>query len=59
MGTVVIKQSGDHQLVLEWESGSSNDMIADSCLAVVTSIDKSPASVKREFLRSFRLRRKH
>ena len=46
MGTVVIKQSGDHQLVLEWESGSSNDMIADACLSLIMGIDSSPASVK-------------
>lgn len=49
MSTITIKQTEEHQLTLEWESGSSNDMIADSCLAVVTSIDQSPASVKCKF----------
>lgn len=37
----------DHELVLEWDSSASNDMIADSTLALITGIDKSPASVKR------------
>jgi cleavage and polyadenylation specificity factor subunit 3 len=46
MGTVDIKQAGEHELTLEWDSSASNDMIADSALALVTGIDKSPASAK-------------
>ena len=48
MGAVDVKHSQEHELTLEWESSSSNDMIADSCLALVVGIDKSPASVKCE-----------
>lgn len=48
MGAVDIKQTQDHELTLEWNSSASNDMIADSCLALIMSIDKSPASVKSE-----------
>ncbi|PPQ90538.1 hypothetical protein CVT25_015852 [Psilocybe cyanescens] len=46
MGVVDVKHTGEHELTLEWESSSSNDMIADSTLALITGIDKSPASVK-------------
>lgn len=47
MGVVDVKHTGEHELTLEWDSGASNDMIADSTLALITGIDKSPASVKR------------
>ncbi|KAG9316339.1 beta-lactamase-like protein [Chiua virens] len=46
MGVVDVKRTGDHELTLEWDSGASNDMIADATLALITGIDKSPASVK-------------
>ncbi|KXN90836.1 Endoribonuclease YSH1 [Leucoagaricus sp. SymC.cos] len=46
MGVVDIKHTAEHELTLEWESSSSNDMIADSTLALITGIDSSPASVK-------------
>ena len=46
MGAVDVKQMSEHELVLEWDSSASNDMIADSTLALITGIDKSPASVK-------------
>lgn len=47
MGMVDVKHTDEHELTLEWDSGASNDMIADSTLALITGIDKSPASVKR------------
>ncbi|KAI0769356.1 mRNA 3'-end-processing protein YSH1 [Trametes elegans] len=46
MGAVDIKHTQEHELTLEWDSSASNDMIADSTLALITGIDKSPASVK-------------
>lgn len=49
MGIVDVKQTSEHELTLEWESSASNDMVADSTLALITGIDKSPASVKREY----------
>lgn len=49
MGVVDLKHTQEHELTIEWESSSSNDMIADSTLALVTGIDRSPASVKRTF----------
>lgn len=49
MGAVDVKHTQEHEITLEWESSASNDMIADSCLAVISEVDKSPASVKSEF----------
>jgi len=49
MGVLDVKQTGEHELTLEWESSASNDMIADSTLALINGIDKSPASVKRAY----------
>ncbi|KAE9411546.1 mRNA 3'-end-processing protein YSH1 [Gymnopus androsaceus JB14] len=46
MGAVDVKYTQEHELTLEWDSSASNDMIADSTLALITGIDKSPASVK-------------
>ena len=46
MGAVDVKQTAPHELTLEWDSSAANDMIADSTLAVITEIDKSPASAK-------------
>lgn len=46
MGVLDVRYTGEHELTLEWDSSSSNDMIADSTLALITGIDKSPASVK-------------
>lgn len=43
-----MKQTQEHELMLEWDSSATNDMIADSCLALILGIDKSPASVKRK-----------
>ena len=48
MGAVDVKQTTEHELTLEWDSSASNDMIADSTLTLVTGIDRSPASAKRE-----------
>jgi cleavage and polyadenylation specificity factor subunit 3 len=48
MSAVDIKHVQGHEVILEWTSGASNDMIADSTLALITSADVSPASVKRE-----------
>lgn len=50
MGAVDVKQTGEHELTLEWDASASNDMVADAALALITGIDKSPASVKRECL---------
>ncbi|KAL4074057.1 beta-lactamase-like protein [Scleroderma citrinum] len=46
MGMVDVKHTAECELVLEWDSNASSDMIADSTLALITGIDQSPASVK-------------
>ncbi|OCH95063.1 Metallo-hydrolase/oxidoreductase [Obba rivulosa] len=46
MGAVDVKHTQEHEVTLEWDSSASNDMIADSTLALITGIDKSPASAK-------------
>ncbi|OZJ05276.1 hypothetical protein BZG36_01937 [Bifiguratus adelaidae] len=39
-------KSKPHQLLLEWIGNPVNDVVADSVLAVVLSVESSPASVK-------------
>ncbi len=47
MGAVDVKHTAENELTLEWNSSASNDMIADSAMAVIVGIERSPASVKR------------
>ncbi|BGP02412.1 Endoribonuclease YSH1 [Rhodotorula toruloides ATCC 204091] len=47
METVDVKMTDKHELAIEWVGGVTNDMIADSVLAVVLGIEGSPASVKK------------
>ncbi|KAJ7175294.1 beta-lactamase-like protein [Mycena filopes] len=46
MGAVDVKHTREHELTLEWDSSASNDMLADSAMALIAGIDRSPASVK-------------
>ncbi|KAG2178190.1 hypothetical protein INT43_003443 [Umbelopsis isabellina] len=48
LDTVDIKQMDEkpNQITLEWVGNAMNDMVADSVLAVILSIESSPASVK-------------
>lgn len=48
MSTVDIKAIGKHDLAVEWVGSVSNDMVADSVIALVLGVDGSPASVKRK-----------
>ena len=59
MSTVDLKAVGKHELAIEWIGSVTNDMIADSVIALVLGVDRSPASVKRKSPTSvlpFRLR---
>jgi cleavage and polyadenylation specificity factor subunit 3 len=47
MNAVDVKLASHQELVLEWISGASSDMIADAAVALILGIDRSPASVKR------------
>ncbi|KAG8971760.1 endoribonuclease ysh1 [Tulasnella sp. 425] len=46
MGAIDVKQTSETELMLEWIASASNDMVADSVIAVLMGIDSSPASVK-------------
>lgn len=48
MNAVKLVQISPTVAELQWKASTSNDMIADSALAVLLSIDASPATVKRE-----------
>ncbi|KAJ6498816.1 beta-lactamase-like protein [Mycena sanguinolenta] len=41
MGVVDVKQTREHELTLEWESSASNDMMADSIMALLAGIGRS------------------
>jgi cleavage and polyadenylation specificity factor subunit 3 len=48
LDTIDIKRLADkpNQVTLEWIGNAMNDMVADSVLSVILSVDSSPASVK-------------
>ena len=48
MSAIDVKHTSSDELTLEWKSSASNDMIADSVMAIIVGIDRSPASVKRK-----------
>ena len=50
MNAVQLVQVSDTAAELRWASNTSNDMIADSALALLLSIDSSPATVKCGYL---------
>lgn len=47
MGCVAVRYRTDGQVELEWEGNMLNDGIADSVMAVLFSVESSPAAVKR------------
>ncbi|KAF9586674.1 Cleavage and polyadenylation specificity factor subunit 3 [Lunasporangiospora selenospora] len=44
--TVDVKEYNANHVLLEWTGNATNDMVADSVLAVILNIESSPASVK-------------
>lgn len=46
METVDVKAVGKHEIAIEWVGSGTNDMIADSVIALILGVDGSPASVK-------------
>jgi len=48
MNAVDVKQPESRLLTLDWIGGSTSDMIADSVLALILGIDRSPATIKRK-----------
>lgn len=51
MDMVDVKHAAEHEVTLEWVSGTENDMVADATLALLAGIDKSPVSVKCKVFR--------
>ena len=47
MGCITVRYYSNGQAELEWEGNMLNDGIADSVMAVLFSVESSPAAVKR------------
>ncbi len=47
MGCVIVRHSNNGDVELEWEGNMLNDGIADAVMAVLFSVESSPAAVKR------------
>lgn len=50
MNAVAVIRISEQVLQLEWNSSASNDMIADSALALLSGMDTNYATIKRESL---------
>lgn len=48
MGCVTVRYSSNGEVELEWEGNMLNDGIADAVMAVLLSVESSPAAVKRK-----------
>jgi cleavage and polyadenylation specificity factor subunit 3 len=49
MGCVTVRYRNNGEVELEWEGNMLNDGIADAIMAVLFSVESSPAAVKRSF----------
>ena len=49
MGCVIVRHQNDGQVEVEWEGNMLNDGIADAVLAVLFTVESSPAAVKRKY----------
>jgi len=49
MGCVTVRHWNSGEVELEWEGNMLNDGIADAIMAVLFSVESSPAAVKRKF----------
>ena len=49
MGCVIVRYQNDGQVEVEWEGNMLNDGIADAVLAVLFTVESSPAAVKRRY----------
>ena len=52
MGCVIVRYQNDGQVEVEWEGNMLNDGIADAVLAVLFTVESSPAAVKRKSCRA-------
>ncbi len=49
MGCVTVRHWSNGEVELEWEGNMLNDGIADAIMAVLYSVESSPAAVKRKY----------
>lgn len=49
MGCITVRYRTNKEVELEWEGNMLNDGIADAVMAVLLSVESSPAAVKRKF----------
>jgi cleavage and polyadenylation specificity factor subunit 3 len=49
MGCVLVRYSSSGDVELEWEGNMTNDSIADAIMAVLFTLESSPAAVKRKW----------
>ena len=56
MGCVIVRYENSGQVEVEWEGNMLNDGIADAVLAVLFTVESSPAAVKRRSWRASLLR---
>ncbi len=49
MGCVIVRYQNSGEIELEWEGNMLNDGIADAVLAVLFTVESSPAAVKRKW----------
>lgn len=52
MGCVIVRYQNSGEVTVEWEGNVLNDGIADAVLAVLYTVESSPAAVKREYSNS-------
>ena len=52
MGCVTVRYQNNGEVEVEWEGNVLNDGIADAVLAVLFTVERSPAAVKRRFLQA-------
>lgn len=53
MGCVIVRYQNSGEVEVEWEGNMLNDGIADAVLAVLFTVESSPAAVKRKFWKHF------
>ena len=57
MDSVVLRYNGrSREIELEWEGNMMNDGVADAVMAVLLTVESSPASVKRTYLLPLKFR---
>ena len=53
MGCVIVRYHNTGEVEIEWEGNMQNDGVADAVLAVLFTVESSPAAVKRKFSCAF------